>query len=266
MKIGIFDSGLGGLVITKAFISQMPEYDYVYYGDTHNLPYGDKTSGQILAYTLDAIKFLISQNCGIIIIACNTATSIALRYLQQRFIPSYAPDVKVLGVVIPTVEEASLFNAQKIGVVATSATVRSQIYTTELHKINPNLEVEEIATPELVPAIENNNLEKAERLAKEYAAKFSKINSLILGCTHYPLLKGAFRSALPNSVRVISQDEFMGKKLQDYLNRHIEIDITLSRNAEYKFLVSELNEHYQKVAYSLFPDIPIKQGGANNAG
>lgn len=264
MKIGIFDSGLGGLVITKAFISQMPEYDYVYYGDTRNLPYGDKTSGQILAYTLDAIKFLISQNCGIIIIACNTATSIALRYLQQRFIPSYAPDVKVLGVVIPTVEEASLFNAKKVGVVATAATVRSEIYTEELHKINPLLEVQEIAAPELVPAIENNDLAKAEALAAEYADRFEKIDSLILGCTHYPLLKKAFRMALPEHVRVISQDELMGAKLQDYLNRHFEIDITLSRNADYKFLVSELNGHYQKVAETLFPDIPVSEGGTRH--
>lgn len=266
MKIGIFDSGLGGLVITKAFISQMPEYDYVYYGDTRNLPYGDKTSGQILIHTLEAIKFLISQNCGIIIIACNTATSIALRYLQQRFIPSYAPDVKVLGVVIPTVEEASLFNAGKVGVVATKATVRSQIYTEELHKINPQLEVQEIAAPDLVPAIENNDFDKAKALANEYAAQFSKIDSLILGCTHYPLLKQAFRKALPEYVRVISQDELMGAKLQDYLNRHIEIDITLSRNADYRFLVSELNNHYQKVAQILFPDIPVCQGGTHHEG
>ena len=148
MKIGVFDSGLGGLVVTKAFINALPEYDYVYYGDTEHLPYGEKTSGQILSYTIEAIKFLISQNCGLIIIACNTATSIALRYLQQRFIPSFAPDVKVLGVVIPTVEEALLDNAQKVGVVATNATVRSHIYEQELHKIKPDLEVREIAAPE----------------------------------------------------------------------------------------------------------------------
>lgn len=141
MKIGVFDSGLGGLVITKAFIEALPEYDYVYYGDTARLPYGEKTSGQILSYTIEAIKFLIAQNCGLIIIACNTATSIALRYLQQRFIPSFAPDIKVLGVVIPTVEEALLDNASKVGVLATNATVRSHIYREELHKLKPELDV-----------------------------------------------------------------------------------------------------------------------------
>lgn len=258
MKIGVFDSGLGGLVITRAFINALPDYDYVYYGDTQNLPYGEKTSGQILSYTIEAIKFLIAEKCGLIIIACNTATSIALRYLQQRFIPSFAPDVKVLGVVIPTVEEALLDNAAKVGVVATSATVRSQIYQQELHKIRQDLEVREIAAPELVPLIEADDFAAAEQMAGQYAQKFTDVDSLILGCTHYPLLKNYFRAALPG-VRIISQDELMGAKLADYLRRHIEIDICLSRNKEYKFLVSNWNEHYQKVAATLFPGIPVEE-------
>ena len=124
MKIGVFDSGLGGLVITRSFINTLPEYDYVYYGDTKHLPYGEKTSGRILNYTLEAVKFLIAQDCALIIIACNTATSIALRYIQQRFIPVYAPSVKVLGVVIPTVEKALETHAAGVGVIATNATVR----------------------------------------------------------------------------------------------------------------------------------------------
>lgn len=259
MKIGIFDSGLGGLVITKACIKALPEYDYVYYGDTKNLPYGEKTSGQILSLTIEAMKFLISQKCALIIIACNTATSIALRYLQQRFIPSYAPDVKILGVVIPTVEEAAAVNGKKIGVVATSVTVQSHIYRAELHKINPDLHIEEVSAPKLVPSIEGNDFAAAEKLATEYAAEFHNIDNLILGCTHYPLVKDYFRKALPDSVKIISQDELIGAKLQNYLERHVEIDITLSRNADYKFLVSSLNEHYQKVASALFPDIPVKE-------
>jgi glutamate racemase len=141
MKIGIFDSGLGGLVITKSFKELMPEYDYIYYGDTRNLPYGDKDSAQILHYTIDAVKFLISQKCGLIIIACNTATAIALRYIQQKFTPSYAPDIKVLGVVIPTIEEALQNNTRHVGILATEATVNSHIYKEELQKINPNIEI-----------------------------------------------------------------------------------------------------------------------------
>jgi glutamate racemase len=259
MKIGVFDSGLGGLVITKAFVELMPEYDYVYYGDTAHLPYGEKDSAQILSYTIEAIKFLIAQNCGLIIIACNTATSIALRYLQQRFIPAFSPDTKVLGVVIPTVEEALLDNARNIGVLATQATVHSQIYATELHKIKPDLNVTEIAAPELVPAIENNNFGLAEQKLQEYLAQLPDIDSLILGCTHYPLLKKCARRTLPENVHVVSQDELMGQKLQDYLKRHIEIDICLSRNHQLEVLVSHLNEHYRQVAATLFPDITVTE-------
>lgn len=259
MKIGVFDSGLGGLVITKSFVSALPEYDYIYYGDTKNLPYGEKSPAQVLSHTLDAIKFLISQNCGLIIIACNTATSIALRYLQQKFIPAYAPDVKVLGVVIPTVEEALSSQAQKVGVLATNATTNSHIYREELRKINPDIEVSEVAAPNLVPLIENNDFASADEVCQSYISQFSNIDSLILGCTHYPLLKDYFRRHLPKDVRVISQDELMGAKLKDYLARHIEIDICLSRNSELRVMVSSLNSHYSAVAAKMFSDIAIEE-------
>ena len=153
-------------------------------------------------------------------------------------------------------EEALLDNAQKVGVVATNATVRSHIYEQELNKIKHDLEVREIAAPELVPFIETDNFAEAKKSAIEYAKKFEDVDSLILGCTHYPLLKEYFREALPK-VRIISQDELMGAKLANYLERHIEIDICLSRNRDYKFLFSNWNEHYQKVAAMLFPGIPV---------
>ena len=259
MKIGVFDSGLGGLVITKSFRDVLPDYDYVYYGDTANVPYGEKTKEEVLTYTIDAMKFLIKQNCGLIIIACNTATSLALRYLQQRFIPAYAPDVKVLGVVIPTVETALEDNAKRIGVLATKATIESHIYKTELLKINRDLDIFEIAAPELVPAIENNDFETAQKFAKQYASQFDNIDSLILGCTHYPLLKTSLRQHCGEKVKIVSQDELMGKKLKDYLDRHIEIDICLSREKEVKILVSNEDEKYCQVAKSIFPDILVKK-------
>lgn len=259
MKIGIFDSGLGGLVITKALINNLPEYDYLYYGDTQHLPYGEKTSGQILAYTLEAMKFLINENCRLIIIACNTATSIALRYIQQRFLPEYAPEVKVLGVVIPTVEVAAAGEAKRIGVVATSATVRSHIYQTELLKINPLLQVEEIAAPELVPAIEGNDFTSAEKLVAYYVARFNMPDNVILGCTHYPLLKEYFHRFLGSRVHVVSQDELMASKLRWYLNKHLEIESCLGKNGIRRFVVSRLNAHYNEVAGRLFPDICIEK-------
>ena len=259
MKIGVFDSGLGGLVITKALRETLPEYDYIYYGDTQNLPYGEKNSAEILSYTIEAIKFLIAQKCSLIIIACNTATAIALRYLQQKFVPSFSPDTKILGVVIPTVEEALLGNAQRVGVLATNATVRAHIYEAELHKIKPSLEVFEVAAPKLVPLIEQNNITEAEQAATQYAAQFENIDSLILGCTHYPLLKKALRRFLPERVHIVSQDELMGQKLQDYLKRHIEIDICLSREAQLKIYVSKLNDDYRKVAETLFPKATVEE-------
>lgn len=258
MKIGVFDSGLGGLVITKAFIEELPEYDYVYYGDTARLPYGEKDSAQILGYTIEAIKNLIAKKCGLIIIACNTATSIALRYIQQKFIPEFAPDVKVLGVVIPTVEEALEHKTSRVGVVATNATINSHIYKQELLKLNPDLAIKELATPEFVPAIESNDFVEAEIFVKKYAKEFTDVDSLILGCTHYPLLKQYFRQYLPN-VNIISQDELMGLKLRKYLQRHVEIDICLSRNREYKFLVSHWNNGYQQVADLLFPKVSFEE-------
>lgn len=262
MKIGVFDSGLGGLVITKAFIENMPEYDYLYYGDSRHLPYGEKTSGRILSYTLNAMRYMISRDCRLIIIACNTATSIALRYIQQRFLPAEASDVKVLGVVIPTVEVAVSGQAGKIGVVATSATVRSHIYRTELHKLNPSLDVLEVAAPELVPAIESNNFARVEEIARAYAPRFSDCDSLILGCTHYPLAKNYFRAVLPK-VRVVSQDELMSGKLADYLCRHPEIETKLSRGGSRRFEVSSLSRYAQKVAARLFPEIPVQKSAGD---
>ena len=236
MKIGVFDSGLGGLVITKAFIQTMPEFDYCYYGDTKNLPYGEKTSGQILSYTLEAVKYLIAQDCKLIIIACNTATSIALRYIQQRFIPAYAPDIKVLGVVIPTVEEAVFNGAGTIGVIATPATVRSHIYQTELLKLNPNLKILELATPKLVPMIENNQFDLADEICQEYAKPFWHADSLILGCTHYPFLMETIRRVTAGrGVTVIDPSPAVARHTAELLDKW-NLRAEPAHRPEYRFL------------------------------
>ena len=258
MKIGIFDSGLGGLVIAKALIKALPQYDYLYYGDTAHLPYGDKTSGTVLSYTLSAMKYLIKNDCKLIILACNTATAITLRYIQQRFIPEYAPDIKVLGVIIPTIEKALEENKIKIGVIATNATIRTHIYKTELMKLNPFGNIVEIAASELVPAIESNDFETAKKIVKQYSAYFNDCQSLILGCTHYPLLKSYFQLQLPN-VSIISQDDLIGDKLADYLQRHQEIESMLSQNSQYEFRVSCLNKHFMAVANLLFPNVSVQK-------
>ena len=258
MKIGVFDSGLGGLVIAKALMKVLPEYDYVYYGDTAHVPYGEKTPGRILAYTLDAMRFLIKQDCGLIIIACNTATAITLRYLQKRFCPKEAPNVKILGVIIPTVEEALKNGENSIGVVGTPTTIRSDIYGVELRKIAPTVEVISLATPRLVPAIENNDFKTAEQAISEYAETFKNTQALILGCTHYPLIKDLFQKELPHT-HLVAQDGLMGQKLADYLMRHREIEKQLSRGENRQFFVSSLSPTYTQVAQKLFPSIHLIQ-------
>jgi len=182
MKIGIFDSGLGGLVIAKAIFKKLPGYDYVYLGDTKNLPYGNKTSIQVYKYTSDAVKYLFDNGCQLVILACNTASALALRKIQREFLPRYYPDRRVLGVVIPTLEsifpplplgEGRLVRRSlgegggevikkltKIGVIGTSATINSHIYKKELMKIDPRAKIIELATPKLVPLIEQNSLQK----------------------------------------------------------------------------------------------------------
>ena len=257
MKIGVFDSGLGGLVIAKALMEALPQYDYVYYGDTEHLPYGEKTSGRILAYTLDAMQYLIQQGCGLIIIACNTATAVTLRYLQKRFCPKYAPHVKILGVIIPTVETALQTSTDNIGVVATPATIRSDIYGVELRKISPKVNVFSLATPRLVPAIEANDFLGAEKAIAEYALNFQNIPALILGCTHYPIVKNLFQKYLPHT-RIVAQDDLMGEKLTDYLKRHTEIETKLSRKGTRQFIVSQMSEGYHQVAQKLFPKIQLE--------
>ena len=258
MKIGVFDSGLGGLVIAKALMEALPQYDYVYYGDTAHVPYGEKTPGRILAYTLDAMRFLIEQDCGLIIIACNTATAITLRYLQKRFCPKEAPNIKILGVIIPTVEEALKNNEEKIGVVGTPTTIRSDIYGVELKKISPKVDVISLATPRLVPAIENNDFMEAEKAIAEYVKNFKNIPALILGCTHYPLVKDLFQKHLPNT-RIVAQDELMGQKLTDYLTRHSEIETQLSHRKTRQFFVSQLSPTYTQVAQKLFSEIQLER-------
>ncbi|MDR1693947.1 MAG: glutamate racemase [Lactobacillaceae bacterium] len=259
MKIGVFDSGLGGLIITKSFLRELGDYDYLYFGDTKNLPYGDKISSEVLMLSIRAVEFLIKNNCKIIIFACNTASSIALRYVQQIYIPQYYPNIKVLGVIVPTVEEAIASSKKKIGVTATNSTINSHIYNIEIKKINPDIKVQELATPKLVPAIENDDFILADSLVQDYVKSFSNIDSIILGCTHYPLLKECFRKYLPEKVQVISQDEFMGEKLKKYLHNHPEIETKLTKNAEREFLVSQKNKYYEAVAGKIISGIKIKE-------
>lgn len=255
MRIGIFDSGLGGLIIAKAIIQRLPKYDYIYFGDTKRLPYGEKSPVRIYNNTREAIDFLFKRNCALVIIACNTSSAWALRKIQQRYLPKAYPNRRVLGVIIPTLEIASARHRRKrIGVIGTTATIKSHIYKKELMKINGKAEIIELATPKLVPLIERNSLQNAEKTLKLYLESLQKLNigALILGCTHYAILKKAFRRVAGEKVAVISQDEIIPKKLADYLKRHPEIGKKLSKHRKREFWVTSKNRNFDEVAKKLF--------------
>ena len=255
MKIGIFDSGLGGLVIAKSIFKKLPEYDYVYLGDTKRLPYGNKTSIQVYKYTSDAVKYLFEHDCQLVILACNTTSALALRKIQREFLTRYYPNRRVLGVVIPTLEEADKNHKRKIiGVIGTSATIRSHIYKKELIKIDSKAKIFELATPKLVPMIEQNALQKAENALKLYLKPFQKqgIEVLVLGCTHYPILRRQIKKLMGKNVKVVSQTDFLPNKLGGYLKRHPEIDSKLSKNRKRSFLVTDYNSKFGEVAKRLF--------------
>lgn len=247
MKIGIFDSGLGGLLIAKAIRKAMPEYDYVYLGDTKRLPYGNRSEKAVLEFTREAVEYLFNkENCGIIIIACNTASARALRKIQKEY-----KNKKVLGVLIPAAEDTALY--QRIGVLATAGTVASETFIKEIKKINPKAKVFQNPAPMLVPLAEAGEL----KLAKPFLIKYltpllkQKIEALVLGCTHYPIFKQEIKKLIPKNVRIISQDEIIPKKLQNYFARHPEIENTLSKNKTMKILVTEITQHTKNLSPKL---------------
>lgn len=254
MKIGIFDSGLGGLVIAKSIIATLPDYDYIYLGDTLHVPYGPRSGEAIYNFTEQAVDFLFQQDCQLVIIACNTASASALRRLQQAWLPHHYPNRRVLGVVVPTIEQAVATGHHKLGVIATAFVVNSDTYGHELQKINPQIELHACATPLLVPLIENNGIHYAEPVLRDYVQPLvdQNIDALILGCTHYPLLKPLLQTILPETVALISQDDFIPAKLADYLQRHPDIAQTLSRNGTHRFYVTDIAKSYQAMANSIF--------------
>ncbi len=264
MKIGIFDSGLGGLIIARSIFSAGGEsvsggkdvsaYDYIYLGDTKNLPYGEKSASQIYKYTKNAVDFLFKQNCQLVIVACNTSSALALRKLQRQYLPKAYPGRRILGVVVPTLEIADSGKGKRIGVIGTSATINSHIYKKELSKIDKKAKIFELATPKLVPLIEANSLQQAKKALELYLNMLQKfkIEALILGCTHYPILKQMSRKVVGRGVVVISQDEIIPNKLADYLKRHPEIEKKLTKLSKREFLVTAINKNFTDVSARLF--------------
>jgi glutamate racemase len=253
MKIGIFDSGLGGLIITHAVASALPDYDYIYLGDTARVPYGNRSHDTVYEFTLQAVEYLIGQNCGLIIIACNTASAEALRRLQQDYLPDRHPGVTVLGVLIPAAEvAAAATRSGRIGILATSATVASEAFDRELTKLQPNLEITSQAAPLLVPLVEFDGLQWATPILAAYLKPLRNIDTLILGCTHYPFFKATIRQQVGEGVAVISQDEFIPGKISEYLDRHPQLKGRLSNHGTLRFSVTDKTDQAVRLAARLY--------------
>lgn len=251
MKIGFFDSGLGGLIALKAVAKALPQYDYEFYGDTANLPYGDKTEEQIFELTKAGIVHLFNRDCLLVIVACNTASAETLRRLQDGFLKNEYPDHRVLGVIIPTVEELVKADIEHALLVATKRTVDSRKYEVELGKLLTKAPlITSCATPELVPLIESGEHEAALQSLINTIKIKGEVDGVVLGCTHYSLLKDDLRKEFP-AFTVLSQDEIIPAKLANYLSRHPEINSKLSEGGTRNVYLTDNSSRYDHIIREL---------------
>ena len=263
MKIGVFDSGYGGLTILKEIRERLPKYDYLYLGDTARNPYGSRSFELVYEFTLQAVKALFERGCHLVVLACNTASAKALRSIQQNDLPNLDPSKRVLGVIRPTVEILpTISHSGHIGVLATPGTVKSGSYSIELHKSAPDMIITEHACPMWVPIVENNEIETPgadffiEKEVNALLEKDPKIDTVVLGCTHYPLLAHKIIRMLPENVKVVCQGPIVAESLADYLERHQEIKERLSTTATVKYLTTEHPEKFDSLA-SVFIGKPV---------
>ncbi|MEK7104195.1 MAG: glutamate racemase [Patescibacteria group bacterium] len=255
--IGIFDSGFGGLEIAKHIVKKLPQHDFIYLGDTARTPYGSRSQEVIFNFTLEAVEFLFKQGCPLVVLACNTASSEALRKIQQDYLVKKYPNNRVLGVIIPAVEEAiALTKNGRVGVIATEGTVNSKAFEKELKKRNSKIKVFQMATPLLAPIVEagEHNSEIAKIALQKYLKPLlnKKIDTLILGCTHYGILERQIKAIVGKNVQVISEGKVVAEKLADYLTRHPEIETRLTKNSQQIFLTTDLTTKFQKLGSQFF--------------
>ena len=253
--IGIFDSGYGGLTILEKIREKLPQYDYIYLGDNARTPYGTRSFEVVYEFTLQAVKKLFDLGCPLIILACNTASAKALRSIQQINLPQINANNRVLGVIRPTVECISnITNTKHIGVLATTGTIKSQSYPLEIQKLSPDVVVSSEACPMWVPLVENNEYQSEgadyfiQKHINQLLAKDPLIDTLILGCTHYPLLIEKIRKYTPSHIQIISQGEYVAASLDDYLMRHPEINDRCSKKGQCRFLTTESESKFQESA------------------
>ena len=244
--IGIFDSGYGGLTVFREIRKQLPQYDYIYLGDNARAPYGPRDFDTIYHYTLECVQRLFDMGCQLVVLACNTASAKALRTIQQQDLPKIDPKRRVLGVIRPTAELVGNFSKTgHVGILATVGTVLSRSYVIEIEKFFPALQVFQQACPMWVPLVENREHEGpgadyfVEKDLHALLEQSPKIDTIVLGCTHYPLLINKIQKFLPDNIQVVSQGEIVAKSLDDYLQRHPEIEVVCSKNGQATYFTTE---------------------------
>lgn len=254
--IGVFDSGFGGLTILDGLRRELPQYDYVYLGDNARAPYGTRSFPVVLDFTRQAVEYLWEAGCPLIILACNTASAKALRSIQQKVLPISAdPSRRVLGVIRPTVELLPSISANgHVGVIATPGTIASHSYAIETEKLAPQIHVTEQSAPMWVPLVENreSNGDGADYFVKKYIDVLMNrdplIDTIVLGCTHYPLLLDKIRKYAPAGCHILPQGDLVGKSLKDYLQRHPEMETRISKGSSVEFLTTENPEKFDTLA------------------
>ena len=262
--IGIFDSGYGGLTILHGIRQLLPEYDYLYLGDNARAPYGPRSFDVVYEFTRQAVVKLFEMGCHLVILGCNTASAKALRSIQQIDLPKIDPERRVLGVIRPTAEViGSLTKTRHVGVLATEGTIKSESYNLEIRKLHPDIQVSGVACPFWVPLVEYNEADSpgADYFVKKRIDQIMRldpqIDTLILGCTHYPLLMPKILKYLPQGVRVVPQGEYVAESLKSYLERHPQIEQRCARNGRVNYLTTENPEKFKEQA-QIFLHEPVE--------
>lgn len=253
--IGVFDSGYGGLTILRQFRQLMPQYDYLYLGDNARAPYGPRSFEIVYEFTLQAVKKLFSMGCHLVILACNTASAKALKSIQEKDLPQLDPQRRVLGVIRPTAEcVGSITRTRHIGIVATQGTINSESYPLEIHKLFPDIVVTGEACPMWVPLVENNEFDSpgadyfVQKRIGNLLRKDPDIDTIILGCTHYPLLLNKILKYTPRTIKIIPQGDYVAASLKKYLQRHEEIEQNCTKKGTCRFLTTESVDKFEESA------------------
>lgn len=260
-SIGVFDSGYGGLTILHGIQQVLPEYDYIYLGDNARAPYGSRSFEVVYEFTRQAVLKLFEMGCHLVILGCNTASAKALRTIQQNDLPKLAPDRRVLGVIRPTAEViGSLTSSRHVGILATEGTIRSQSYNIEIQKQSPDIQVTDLSCPLWVPIIENNEADSpgADYFVKKRIDHIMRldpqIDTLILGCTHYPILMPKILKYVDRGVKIVPQGEYVAASLKDYLQRHPEMDERCTKHSSTKYYTTESPTKFKENARIFMPE------------